>query len=173
MKQRVLWVIGAAAAAAVIAAAGAAAPSSGLSLTPGPNANTKSTGYAPPNVLSPELQEIAVAQGSTRVENPDPATISYYGYDNDKVNTAGQPVMVPVAGLAEAHKTEPDKNTYLVFKHGLKGADSAYDYGSHFLFQGHESAATRFPAPIQRINLDAAPAPPATAPATQDSTRPP
>jgi hypothetical protein len=155
MKQRVIWVIGAAAAGAVIAAAGAAAPPGGLSLTSVPHANTKSIGYAPPNVLSPELQEIAVAQGSTRVENPDPATISYYGYDNDKVNDQGQPLMVPVGGLAEAHKTEPDKNTYLVFKRGLKGADPSYDYGTHFLFQGHEGAASGFPGPITRINLDA------------------
>ena len=86
MKQRVLWVIGATAVAAVIAAAGAAAPP-GPSLTPVPNANTRSTGYAPPNVLSPELQELVVAQGSTRVENPDPATVSYYGYDNNKLNS--------------------------------------------------------------------------------------
>jgi hypothetical protein len=170
MKQRVLWVIGAAAAAAVIEAAGAAAPSSGMSLTPVPNANTKSTGYAPPNVLSPELQEIAVAQGSTRVENPDPATISYYGYDNDKVNSDGQPVMVSGTAGAEAAKTEPDKNTYLVFRKGLRGADPNYEYGTHFLFQGHEGAASGFPGSITRINLDADAAHRVTVLAAKDST---
>jgi hypothetical protein len=166
MKNRVRWVIGFAAIAAVVAAAGAASMSR-PSLTSVPNANTKSTGYAPPNVLSPELKEIVVAQGSTRVENPNPSTISYYGYDNDKLNEAGQPVMVPVAGLAEAHKTEPDKNTYLVFKHGLSGADPNYDYGTHFLFQGHESGT---PGYITRINLDADPAHRVTVLATKDST---
>jgi len=50
----------------------------------------------------------------------------------------------------EASKTEPDKNTYLVLK-GLRGADPKYDYGTHFLFQGHELSAGY----ITRINLDA------------------
>src|SRR5262249_16945519 len=54
----------------------------------------------------------------------------------------------------EAHKTEPDKNTYLVFKDGLKGADPTYDYGTHFLFQGHEGGVGGA-SYITRINLDA------------------
>jgi hypothetical protein len=166
MKQRVLWVIGATAVAAVIAAAGAAAPP-GPSLTPVPNANTRSTGYAPPNVLSSELQELVVAQGSTRVENPDPATVSYYGYDNNKLNSAGQPVMVSGTAGAEVQKTEPDKNTYLVFKDGLTGADPSYDYGTHFLFQGHEGGS---PGYITRINLDADAAHRVTVLSTKDST---
>ena len=37
----------------------------------------------------------------------------------------------------EATKSEPDKNTYLVVK-GQHGADPKYDYGTHFLYQGHE-----------------------------------
>jgi len=61
--------------------------------------------------------------------------------------------MVPTAASpTEAQKTEPDKNTYLVFKQGLKGADPAYDYGTRFLFQGHELGT---PGYITRINLDA------------------
>ena len=59
MKNRVRWVIGFATIAAVVAAAGAASPS-GPSLTSVPNANTKSTGYAPPSILSPELRQIVV-----------------------------------------------------------------------------------------------------------------
>jgi hypothetical protein len=54
----------------------------------------------------------------------------------------------------EAQKTEPDKNTYLVFKDGLKGADPGYGYGSHFLFQGHELGVGGA-GYITRINLDA------------------
>jgi hypothetical protein len=50
-------------------------------------------------------------------------------------------------------KTEPDKNSYLVLR-GQKGADPTYDYGTHFLFQGHENGA-RGARTITRINLDA------------------
>ena len=39
----------------------------------------------------------------------------------------------------EASKTEPDKNTYLVLDR-QEGPDPNYDYGRHFLFQGHEPA---------------------------------
>jgi hypothetical protein len=167
MKQRVLWVTGATAVAAVVTAAAAAAPPSGLSLTAVPNANTRSTGFAPPNVLSPELTALVAAQGSTRVENPDASTVSYYGYDNNKLNSAGQPVMVSGTAGAEASKTEPDKNTYLVFEHGLTGADPSYDYGTHFLFQGHEGGS---PGYITRINLDGDAAHRVTVLATNDSS---
>ena len=50
--------------------------------------------------------------------------------------------MVGTASGPEAQKTEPDKNTYLVFKKGQSGPDAGYDYGSHFLYQGHELGAT-------------------------------
>jgi hypothetical protein len=132
-----------------------------------PTANTKSQGYSPANMLSAGLAEIAVAQGSTKVENPS-APVSYYGYDNDTLSLSGDPIMVASAatGNTEAHKTEPDKNTYLVFGRGLKGADAAYDYGKRFLFQGHETGA---PGYITRINLDADAAHRVTVLATQDS----
>src|SRR6478752_2451237 len=117
--------------------------------------HTKSEGYAPPSILSPELSQIVVAQGSTRLENSSPLT-SFYGYDNDVLNAAGDPVMVPTPTSPndEAQKTEPDKNTYLTFKKGLAGADPSYDYGTHFLFQGHEGGAGGA-GYITRINLDA------------------
>jgi hypothetical protein len=110
----------------------------------------KATGVSAPNVLSPQLAEHPVAQGSVRVENPDGA-VQYYGYLADGP-------MLPLPGTTqspghnvEAKKTEPDKNTYLRLN-GLHGADKAYDYGTHFLFQGHESGS---PGSITRINLDA------------------
>ena len=109
-----------------------------------PNANPKVTGVTSPTALSPELAQIARAQGSTPVENPGP--VKYYGYLDD------QPNLLPAPGSnVEATKTEPDKNTYLVL-HGLSGADPDYDYGTHFLFQGHEAGT---PGTITRINLDA------------------
>lgn len=140
---------------AVFAANVGASPSGGLNLTSVPSANTRSDGYAPASKLSPELMQTTVAQGSTRMENSSALT-SFYGYDNDVLNSAGFPQMVPIPAnpAKEAHKTEPDKNTYLVFKRGLNGADPGYDYGTHFLFQGHESGVGGA-ADITRINLDA------------------
>ncbi len=143
--------------AAVLVVTAAATPPSGPTLTGVPAANARSAGYAPSDVLSPELRQIGVAQGSTRLENPSPLT-SYYGYDNDVLNSAGEPQMLPTpSNPTEAHKTEPDKNTYLVFKKGLSGADPSYDYGTHFLFQGHEGGAGGA-GYVTRINLDADPA---------------
>jgi hypothetical protein len=140
---------------AVLAPAAGASPPPSPFLTGVPSANTRSPGYSPASKLSPELYQVAVAQGATRLENPATLT-SYYGYDNDVLNIAGQPQMVPIPAnpATEAHKTEPDKNTYLVFKKGLSGADPAYDYGTDFLFQGHEGGAAGA-GYITRINLDA------------------
>jgi hypothetical protein len=178
-KQAVALAAGGALAAGVIfAAAGSAAPGA-PNLTNVPTPNTKSDGYAPASKLSPELRQLVVAQGSTRLENPSALT-SYYGYDNDTLNSAGEPVMVPTAtNPIEAHKTEPDKNTYLTFKGGLSGADPNYDYGTHFLFQGHEGGTqaqctnpvgTVSCAGITRINLDADAAHRVTLLATQDAS---
>jgi hypothetical protein len=159
VSRKKLVILGAAGAVviagAVTTAAAAAAPaSSGPALSNLPTANTKSDGYAPASRLSAELTQTVLAQGSTKLENPSALT-SYYGYDNDVLNAAGQPQMLPTPGSAtEAHKTEPDKNTYLVFRKGLAGADPNYDYGSHFLFQGHEGGAGGA-GYITRINLDA------------------
>ena len=153
---------------AMIATAGATPPTT-PSLTSVPGANTRSAGYAPASVLSPELYQVAVAQGSTRVENPSPLT-SYYGYDSDLLNEAGQPQMLPTPAspATEAHKTEPDKNTYLVFNRGLSGADPNYDYGTHFLFQGHEGGSGGA-GYVTRINLDGDAAHRVTLLATKDA----
>ena len=171
MRRRIRTVVLGALATAGVAlivalASGAASPIDGPSLSDMPSANTRSPGYAPASKLSPELAQIAVAQGSTKVENPT-AQVSYYGYDNDVVYAAGEAQMVPTPTVAnEAHKTEPDKNTYLVFRGGLAGADPQYWYGTHFLFQGHEAGS---PGYITRINLDADAAHRVTLLATTDS----
>jgi hypothetical protein len=133
-------------------ATGAAPFGNGPALSDVPTANTKSAGFSPASELSAELSQVAVAQGSTKLEDPT-ARVPYYGYDNDVLNAAGEPQTLPTPAVSnEAHKTEPDKNTYLVFKRGLPGADPHYDYGTHFLFQGHEGGT---PGYITRINLDA------------------
>src|SRR5258705_2550140 len=92
-------------------------------LTPVANANPKTVGFAKPNVLSPELVELIVAQGSTPLENGT-ALIPYYGYDGNG------PHLPPLGSNVEATKTEPDKNTYLAFVDGLSGPHASYAYGT-------------------------------------------
>jgi hypothetical protein len=124
-----------------------------------PEANPKVLGQSAPNVLTPELAETAVAQGSHRLENPASVTlpsgatavVTHYGYDGDGpfVPLPGD-VQTPTHNV-EASKSEPDKNTYLVL-HGQRGADPGYDYGGHFLFQGHETGKVGY---LTRVNLHA------------------
>lgn len=163
-----LLVAGALGLGTALPATGMADPPGWLSLTDVPSANTRSDGYAPPSRLSAELSQTVLARGATPLENPSPLT-SFYGYDNDVLNPAGNPQMVPTPAnpATEAHKTEPDENTYLVFRHGLPGPDPSYDYGTRFLFQGHEGGAGGA-GYITRINLDADPAHRVTLLATSD-----
>jgi hypothetical protein len=136
--------------------------------------NLKASGYAPAPKLSKELQEVVWAQGATRLENPT-ALITDFGYEKDVAasDDPAKPQMVPVSGnMTEAQKTEPDKNTYLIFKDGLKGPDASYDYGKHFVFQGHEGAASVNGVKqgyITRVNLDADAQHRVTLMATQDT----
>ncbi|MGZ8716488.1 MAG: alkaline phosphatase PhoX [Gaiellaceae bacterium] len=173
MNRRILWMLPIGG-AALWAATSLAFPGDGPTLTNVPSANTKAVGYAPSPKLSPQLMQVVVAQGSTPLENPSRPT-RFYGYQNDVVSPddPSLPQMVPTATVTnEAQKTEPDKNTYLVFKRGLAGGDPQYDYGSHFLFQGHEIAMRVNGVPqsyLTRINLDADAAHRVTLVATQDS----
>src|SRR5215468_1846891 len=121
-------------------------------ITPVAAANPKIVGSPQPNILSPELIETIVAQGSNVLENPSTLT-SYYGYDNDGPLTPAPGDLPSAVHKVEATKTEPDKNTYLVLRN-QKGADPNYDYGTHFLFQGHELGQNGL-GYITRVNLDA------------------
>ena len=121
------------------------------SLTHVPSATPKTPGVVAPNVLSVELEQVLRATGSMLLENPQ-SPAKYYGYNDDKPTLVPLP---PPAAPGEAHKTEPDKNTYLVLR-GQRGADPNYDYGTHFMFQGHESGVgSPLQGYITRINLDA------------------
>jgi hypothetical protein len=122
-------------------------------ITPVPAANQKVPGFSSPNVLSPEFQEVTVAQGSTPLENPSADTSRYYGYSNDGPMLPAPGDLPSPSHKVEASKTEPDKNTYLVLE-GQHGAAPGYNYGSHFLFQGHELGLNN-QGIITRINLDA------------------
>ena len=72
------------------------------------------------------------------LENPSTA-IGYYGYYNDGPLLPAPGAVQSPGHNVEATKSEPDKNTYLVVD-GQHGADASYDYGTHFLYQGHETA---------------------------------
>ena len=123
-----------------------------------PTAQPKAVGIAPPDVVSPGLQLVPRAEGADPLENPS-GDLAFYGYKNNGT-------MVPALGSnAEASKTEPDKNTYLVLK-GQTGPDSHYYYGSHFVFQGHETGGAGY---ITRVNLDADAAHKVTVLATTDT----
>jgi hypothetical protein len=152
-----------------VADAGAAGASdqerlSARSLTSVAAANPKAPGLTTPNRLSRELAEVPRAQGSNEVENRQDG-VGYYGYDSVRNNPPLLPVVGPGGSLTEAHKTEPDKNTYLILN-GQRGPDTRYNYGNHFLFQGHESGT---PGYVTRINLDADAAHRVTVLATKDS----
>ena len=142
-------------------------------LTAVPNPNPKTPGFSAPNGLSPELTEAVVAQGANPLENPASVTvgsntvsISFYGYNGDGpfLPAPGDLPSVMPSHKVEASKTEPDKNTYLVL-HGQRGNDLKYHYGTHFLFQGHETGGSGY---ITRINLDADPDHRVTLMATSD-----
>jgi hypothetical protein len=124
----------------------------------GVSAQPRIAGTSSPNLLSPELAEHTVATGATPLENPQ-EWAAYYGYNNNGPFT-------PAPGSnVEASKTEPDKNTYLVTS-GLHGVDGDYDYGTHFLYQGHETGINGY---ITRVNLDADVAHRVTLIATRDA----
>jgi hypothetical protein len=135
---------------ALVGAAVGFAWSSVFGVGPVPTAQDKAPGFVRANLLSQGLIETAVAQGAHRLDGGT-ATVPYYGY-------LGNGPHVPLPGdvqtathNVEAQKTEPDKNTYLVLG-GQHGPDAGYDYGRHFLYQGHEAGS---PGALTRINLDA------------------
>jgi len=87
------------------------------------------------NISSGEFVPGLIAEGIDLLENPS-GTITRFGF------------------LSDNKLTEPDENTYLVLDHNPGGPTPGYDYGRHFLFQGHENAGDH--AFITRINLDVA-----------------
>ena len=90
------------------------------------------------NVLSPEFAPGLVAEGRDLLENPS-SLITRFG------------------NLSDGSRTEPDENTYLILDHNPGGPTQGYDYGRHFLFQGHEMPnGNTNRAYLTRINLDVA-----------------
>jgi hypothetical protein len=87
------------------------------------------------NVSSPEFTAGLVVEGIDLLENPS-GLITRFG------------------NLSDDARTEPDENTYLILDHNPGGPTPDYDYGRHFLFQGHENSGNL--AHVTRINLDVA-----------------
>jgi len=86
-----------------------------------------------PTVIAPGLALETIAKGTDPLENPS-GVITHFGL------------------LSNQTRTEPDQNLYLVLNDSPGGPTPGYDYGKHFLFQGHENAGDL--AYVTRINLD-------------------
>src|SRR5262245_1368787 len=95
---------------------------------------------APPNVIVSGFALQKIAEGTDQLENPS-GVITNFGLLND----------FPPQ-LIERTRTEPDENTYLVFHENPGGPTPGFDYGRHFLYQGHENGNDL--AYLTRINLD-------------------
>ncbi len=78
-----------------------------------------------------------MAEGAFRLENPN-TFFAAYGYAADGPMKPAAKDEQTKEHNVEATKTEPDKNTYLVLD-GTTGPSKEYNYGTHFLFQGHEN----------------------------------
>jgi len=94
----------------------------------------------PDTVVAKGFSLTKIAEGSDPIENPS-GVITNFGLLNDF-----PPQVI------ERTKTEPDENTYIVFDSNPKGPTPGFDYGRHFLYQGHENSNNL--AYITRINLD-------------------
>jgi hypothetical protein len=86
----------------------------------------------PATVIARGFRLKTLAVGTDPLENPS-AKITNYGL------------------LADGTRTEPDQNLYLVLQR-VSGPAAGYNYGHHFLFQGHENGGNL--AYVTRINLD-------------------
>jgi hypothetical protein len=87
----------------------------------------------PTTSIAPGFRRNVVVHGSDILENPS-GSITNFGRLSD--NTA----------------TEPDQNLYLVFDKNPGGPVPGFDYGRHFLYQGHENEDDL--AYVTRVNLD-------------------
>ncbi len=97
----------------------------------------------------------SVPAANQRVDTP--ATLISRGFKLKTRAVGSDPLENPSAKitqfglLADGTRTEPDQNLYLVLDH-VQGPTPGYNYGHHFLFQGHENAGDM--AYVTRINLD-------------------
>ncbi|MBY6243464.1 alkaline phosphatase PhoX [Methylosinus sp. Sm6] len=128
---------GAAVAALLVYGAGAAQARDGIGTISNsvPDAVKPITNNAKPNVVAAPFTLKQVAYFKDPIENPS-GVITQFGR------------------LSTGADTVPDINTYLVLPANPGGPTAGYDYGTHFLFQGHENGGDL--AYVTRINLDVA-----------------
>ena len=100
---------------------------------------TTSNKFASPNRIAPGFKLVPLVSGTDPLENPS-GVITTWGYLDNGTN------------LESSTKTEPDENLYVVLNRNPGGPTPHYQYGRHFLFQGHENAGDV--AFVSRINLD-------------------
>ncbi|HWH92835.1 MAG TPA: hypothetical protein VNT03_03155 [Baekduia sp.] len=126
--------------AAVGVAGLAAAAAAVAQITSGvPTANSSAPPGTPANVLANGFTAKVVAKGTDPLENPA-SIYQTYGYLADNAD--------PLART----RTEPDQNTYISTPSDIGGPTAGYDYGHHFLIQGHENGSNK--AYLTRVNLD-------------------
>ena len=94
--------------------------------------NAKPRLGAPATVIAAGFTLKTVVTGRAALENPS-GVITNFGF------------------LSDGTLTEPDENTYLVFDNNPGGPSEGFDYGRHFVFQGHENSGNL--AYITRVNL--------------------
>ncbi len=143
MTRKALFPLLALGAGAAFATVALAFGPDGPTLTSVPTANLKSPGYAPASRLSPELRQVVVAQGATALENPQ-GIVTNYGYENDVPSTRpGRAADAADTGLGERGAEDRTGQEHLPgLQEGPARSRPAYNYGSHFLYQGHELGAT-------------------------------
>jgi hypothetical protein len=123
---------------AAVAVAGLAAATAAVAQISSGVATPNAASGTPANVLASGFTSAIVARGSDALENPT-GIYQSYGYLFDNAD--------PLART----RTEPDQNTYLTVD-GIGGPTAGYDYGKHFLIQGHENGSGK--AYLTRVNLD-------------------
>lgn len=133
MKSSILY--GVALAALSIYGAGAARAADGIGpITTGvPAAVTPVPGVPQANVVASPFSLKLIAKFDDPLENPS-GVITHFGK------------------LSDGTATEPDINTYLQLPKNPGGPTPGYNYGTHFVFQGHENG--NFLAYVTRVNLD-------------------
>lgn len=123
--------LGVAALASLIATSGWAMDGVGRVEDGVPSANQKNATAS--TVIDPDFRLDVLATRTDMLENPS-GIITNYGM------------------LSDGTLTEPDENTYVVFPRNPGGPTPHFDYGRHFLYQGHENGSPK--AYVTRINLD-------------------
>ena len=94
-----------------------------------------------PPTISSSFRLSPVVDGSFKLENPSGRILTFgnLAEDNNIV-------------ISDLGNSSPDQNVYLKLDKNPGGPTPGYDYGRHFLFQGHEVGGGL--AYITRINLD-------------------